>query len=77
MLKALFIGAFMFAHSLVASAHERTPGPRDAPSVAVQTTVAHRQRAADISSATENSSFENERWLDKALDRKLLICHGC
>jgi hypothetical protein len=68
MLKALFIGAFMFANGLVASAHERTPGP----SVDVQTTVAHRQRAADISSATEN-----ERWLDKALDRKLLICHGC
>lgn len=75
--KALFIGAFMFAYGLVASAHERTPGPRDAPSVDVQTAVAHRQRAADISSATENSSSENEQWLDKALDRKLLICHGC
>ena len=81
MQKALLIGAFMFAYGLAASAREPTlphmPGPGGAPGADTQSPVAQPQRAAGTSRGTEMSSFDNERWLDKALDRKLLICSSC
>jgi hypothetical protein len=81
MQKPLLIGAFMFAYGLSALAREatlpHTPSPGDALGVDVQAAVAHRQRPAGMSGGTENPSVDNERWLDKALDRKLWICRGC
>jgi hypothetical protein len=81
MQKALFIGACMFAIGLTTSAREQTlprmPSAGDAPTLDVQAAVSHRQRAAGISGGAQNPSSDSERWLDKALDRKLWICRGC
>lgn len=81
MQKALLIGAFMFAYGLPASARELTlshmPSAATAPHVDTQSAVAPRQPTADTSVGAEKLLFDSERWLDKALDRKLLICRGC
>jgi hypothetical protein len=81
MQKALLIAAFMFAYGSAASARELTvPHMQSrgiAPGVDSQAAVAHRQRAEAIDGGTDKSSFDEERWLDKTLDRKLLICRGC
>ena len=81
MQRALLIGAFMFACSWAASARELTPRHMQSLGIAsdvdTQATVAHRQRAEGIAGGTDKSSFDEERWLDHALDRKLLICRGC
>jgi hypothetical protein len=81
MQKALIIGAFVFACGSGALARERalphTPSPGDTPSVGTLAAVAPRARTAGTSRGAETSSFDNERWLDRALDRKLWICRGC
>jgi hypothetical protein len=81
MQKALLIGAFVFAYGSAALARERalpyTPSPGDTPSVGTLAAVAPRPRTAGTSRGAETSSFDNERWLDRALDRKLWICRGC
>ena len=81
MQKALLIGAFVLANCLPTSARELTlshmPSAWAARSVDAQSAVAHRQRTADTSVSAEKSPLDGERWLDKSLDRKLLICRGC
>ena len=81
MQRALLIAAFMFAYGLPAPARELTlshmPSAKVAAGVDAQSAVVHRQRTADTSVGAEKSPVDSERWLDKALDRKLLICRGC
>ena len=81
MQRALLIGAFIFAYGLPASARELTlsPMPRvgAAPGVDAQSVVVHRQQTAGTSVGAEKSPVDSDRWLDKTLDRKLLICRGC
>ena len=81
MQKALLIGAVVLANCLPTSARELTlshmPSAKVAAGVDAQSAVVHRQRTADTSVGAEKSPVDSERWLDKALDRKLLICRGC
>jgi hypothetical protein len=81
MQKVLLIGAFVFAYGSAAPARELTlPHMRTlgiAPGIDSQADVAQRHRTEASSGGTDKSSFNEERWLDKALDRKLLICRGC
>jgi hypothetical protein len=81
MQKVLLIGAFIFAYGSAAPARELTlPHMRSlgiAPGIHSQADVAQRQRTEVSSGGTDKSSFNEERWLDKDLDRKLLICRGC
>jgi hypothetical protein len=77
MQKALLIGAFMFAYSLPASPRELTLSHMPSAGVDAQSAVVHRQRTADTSVGAEKSPVDSDRWLDKTLDRKLLICRGC
>jgi len=79
MQKALLVAVVVFAYGSAALAREpaltHMPSPGGALSVDTLAAVAHRSRTAHTSGGT--SSFDNERWLDRAIDRKLSICRGC
>jgi hypothetical protein len=77
MQKALLIAVVVFAYGSAALAREpaHMPSPGGAPSVDTLAGVAHRSRTAHTSGGT--SSLDNDRWLDRAVDLKLMICRGC
>ena len=91
MLKTLLIGALMLAPGSAASARE--PSVHQLPSHGIVSAVdtprlpwqalGHQQPRADEEGAEQTgersagNSYSTFDWLDRALDRKLLICRGC
>ena len=87
-IKTLLAGAVMLTSGLAASAREPTaprPPQRSTGMAAVmpgspwQAPIGHRQpQAKDLIDAIDPSSAdEDERMIDRVIDRKLLICRGC
>lgn len=88
-IKTSFAGALMLTSGLAASAREPTaPRPPQRwtsmapvmPGLPWQAPIGHRQpRAKDLIDAVDppSSADEDERMIDRAIDRRLLICRGC
>ena len=80
-IKILLAGALMPASGPAASASpQRSPGMAAVTSgLPWHAPLGHRQpRAADLTDAVQPSpADEDQRWIDRAVDRKLSICRGC